>query len=125
MATSARQQKGRFCGYFSRAVVSDLRSPLGDIVSRGLFGASVYRTVRTVLRSRPAIPAQTLPGVYRFVRRWRVFYGDVQVGTIGVCAGVTVDADPWAWTCGFYPFSNRGRHEHGAASDLFKAHAAF
>jgi hypothetical protein len=33
---------------------------------------------------------------------WQVFYGDVQVGTIGIPAGVP-DVDQWGWSCGFYP----------------------
>ena len=32
----ARQQKSRFCGHFSRVVVSDFRSLRGDIVFRPL-----------------------------------------------------------------------------------------
>jgi hypothetical protein len=34
---------------------------------------------------------------------WRVFYGDVPVGTISIRAGVPVDANQWGWKCGFYP----------------------
>jgi len=30
-------------------------------------------------------------------------YGDVSVGTIALCSGNPVDADPWQWRCGFYP----------------------
>jgi hypothetical protein len=32
---------------------------------------------------------------------WRVFYGDVCVGTIGRRAGVPIDVDQWEWSCGF------------------------
>jgi hypothetical protein len=32
---------------------------------------------------------------------WHVFYGDVQVGTIGMRSGVPNDVDQWGWTCGF------------------------
>ena len=31
---------------------------------------------------------------------WQIFYGDVQVGTIGMRAGVPVDVDQWGWSCG-------------------------
>jgi hypothetical protein len=34
---------------------------------------------------------------------WRIFYGDVQVGTIGLRTGVPVHVDQWGWSCGFYP----------------------
>jgi hypothetical protein len=36
---------------------------------------------------------------------WHVYYGDVKVGTIGIRAGVSVDVDPWGWSCGFYPMA--------------------
>jgi hypothetical protein len=49
------------------------------------------------------------------------FHGDVQIGRIGICASLPVDANQWAWPCGFHPFSNRGQLGHGAASDLFKS----
>jgi hypothetical protein len=32
---------------------------------------------------------------------WHVYYGDVQVGTIGMRSGVRNDVDQWGWTCGF------------------------
>ena len=32
---------------------------------------------------------------------WHVYYGDVQVGTIGMRSGVPNDVDQWGWTCGF------------------------
>jgi hypothetical protein len=34
---------------------------------------------------------------------WQIFYGDVQVGTIGIRAGVPTDVDQWGWSCGFHP----------------------
>jgi hypothetical protein len=37
------------------------------------------------------------------LKTWRVHYGDVAVGTIGIRAGVPVDVDQWGWNCGFYP----------------------
>jgi integrase len=41
---------------------------------------------------------------------WKVYYGDVRVGTIAVRAGVPVDVDQWGWQCGFYPPSHQGPH---------------
>ena len=52
--------------------------------------------------------------------RWRVLYGDVQVGTIGIRSGVPLDKDQWDWACGF-----SGRLERGIAADFFTARAAF
>jgi hypothetical protein len=51
---------------------------------------------------------------------WQIFYGDVQVGTIGIRAGVPVDVDQWGWSCGFYPRSRpRGDFpEHRRQRDL-------
>src|SRR3982074_687983 len=46
---------------------------------------------------------------------WQIFYGDVQVGTIGTRAGVPVDVDQWGWSCGFYPRSHRQEHHEGTA----------
>src|SRR5262249_2883960 len=37
LRSTARSQKGRFCGHFSRVVVSDLWSLLGDIASSAFF----------------------------------------------------------------------------------------
>jgi hypothetical protein len=54
-----------------------------------------------------------------------VFYGDVQVGTLGMRSGVPVDKDQWDWSCGFYPVSECGRLERGIAADFFTARAAF
>ena len=32
---------------------------------------------------------------------WRVFYGDVCVGTIGRRVGVPNGVDQWEWSCGY------------------------
>jgi hypothetical protein len=37
------------------------------------------------------------------VESWQIFYADVQVGSIGIRAGVPVDVDQWGWSCGFQP----------------------
>jgi hypothetical protein len=47
---------------------------------------------------------------------WRIFYGDVPVGTIGRRSGNPVGTDPWAWHCGFYPGSNPGDGSYGTAA---------
>jgi len=52
---------------------------------------------------------------------WQIFYGDVQVGTIGIRAGVPADVDQWGWSCGFYPRS----HHEGTAETFEQARADF
>jgi hypothetical protein len=37
----------------------------------------------------------------RKVDVWHVYFGDVQVGSIGMRSGVPNDVDQWSWTCGF------------------------
>jgi hypothetical protein len=56
---------------------------------------------------------------------WRIFYGDVHVGTIGQRSGNPVGTDVWAWRCGFYPGSNPGDECNGTAADFDAARAAF
>src|SRR5438477_1420133 len=56
---------------------------------------------------------------------WLVYYGDVQVGTIGRRAGVPVDVDQWGWSCGFYPGTRPGEHLGGTAATLDQARDAF
>jgi hypothetical protein len=56
---------------------------------------------------------------------WRVYYGDVPVGTIGERAGVPNDVDQWAWTCGFYPGVEPRQHENGTAATFEASRAAF
>jgi hypothetical protein len=56
---------------------------------------------------------------------WQIFYGDVQVGTIGIRAGVPVDVDQWGWSCGFYPRSHRVEHHDGTAETFERARADF
>jgi hypothetical protein len=46
---------------------------------------------------------------------WHVYYGDVHVGTLASRAGVPVDVDQWAWSCGFYPGMGPGQHQDGTA----------
>ena len=65
----------------------------------------------------PALTRRCLKDAH--VESWQIFYGDVQVGTIGIRAGVPVDVDQWAWTCGFYPRDHRGERAEGTARDSF------
>jgi hypothetical protein len=56
---------------------------------------------------------------------WHVYYGDVRVGTIGMRAGVPVDADQWAWRCGFYPGTDNHQRQNGTANTFKAARATF
>jgi hypothetical protein len=56
---------------------------------------------------------------------WRVYYGDIHVGTIGLRAGVPASVDQWSWSCPFYPMSHRGEGENGTAPNFFKARTDF
>jgi len=56
---------------------------------------------------------------------WRIFYGDVQVGTIATRTGIPHDEDPWGWSCGFNPGSRPGEHQYGTAATFDRARADF
>jgi hypothetical protein len=56
---------------------------------------------------------------------WRIYYGDVHVGTIAVRSGIPHDKDPWGWSCGFYPGSNPGEYLSGTAVTFDQARADF
>jgi hypothetical protein len=56
---------------------------------------------------------------------WQIFYEDVQVGTIGLRAGVPGSVDQWGWECGFYPLSHRGQHLSGTAASFNDARDQF
>jgi hypothetical protein len=56
---------------------------------------------------------------------WRIFYGDVPVGTIGRRSGNPVGTDAWSWACGFYPGSNPGDGSNGTAATFDAARTAF
>jgi hypothetical protein len=56
---------------------------------------------------------------------WHVYYGDVDVGWIGVRSGVPVDVDQWEWNCGFYPVSHRGQSADGTARSFKAARCDF
>ena len=56
---------------------------------------------------------------------WHVFYGDVQVGTIAIQAGLPVKAKQWRWDVDFYPASRRGLSRTGYVSSFDQARAGF
>ena len=57
---------------------------------------------------------------------WHVFYGDVQVGTIGIQSGLPTHARQWRWDCRFYPDPASHRHSRsGYASTFEQARASF
>jgi hypothetical protein len=56
---------------------------------------------------------------------WRIYSGDVHVGTIAIRAGIPHDKDPWGWSCGFYPGSEPGEYRSGTAPDFDQARAGF
>jgi len=55
---------------------------------------------------------------------WRIFFGDVRIGTIAKHAGVPVDVDQWGGNCGFYPGVASGLQRNGSAPAM-KRHARF
>ncbi len=57
--------------------------------------------------------------------RWRVFFGDIQIGVIGVRAGLPTNVDQWSWSCRSYPASHRGVRENGTATSFDAARTAF
>jgi hypothetical protein len=56
---------------------------------------------------------------------WRILYGDIEVGWIGLRSGVPKDVERWGWHCGFFPLSHRGVRAHGVAPTFEKARADF
>ena len=56
---------------------------------------------------------------------WRIFYGDVPVGWIGIRAGVPTGVDQWGWRCGFYPGIEPRQHQDGSVATLEAARVAF
>jgi hypothetical protein len=55
--------------------------------------------------------------------RWRIFYGDLHVGTISLGSGNPSGGDQWSWHCGFYPGSNPGDATSGTATNFGAARA--
>jgi hypothetical protein len=56
---------------------------------------------------------------------WDIYFGDVQVGTIGERAGAPVHVNQWKWSAGFYPGCKPGEHRSGTALDFFTARRNF
>jgi hypothetical protein len=56
---------------------------------------------------------------------WRVYFGDVHVGTIARRVGNPVDTDAWQWRSGFYPGVEPPGHQSGTARTFEAARAAF
>jgi hypothetical protein len=56
---------------------------------------------------------------------WLVYCDGVQVGSIGERAGVPVTADPWQWSCGFYPGLAPGQRRGGIAPTFAEARDGF
>jgi hypothetical protein len=54
---------------------------------------------------------------------WHVYYGDVQVGSVGMRSGVPNGVDQWGWSCGF--ISQRLRITEGTAPTFDLARAKF
>jgi hypothetical protein len=71
----------------------------------------------------PALTRRREPEAHQEV--WHVYYGDVQVGSIGERAGIPVDVDQWGWCCGFYPGVEPDGHQDGTARTFKTARAAF
>jgi hypothetical protein len=56
---------------------------------------------------------------------WHVYYGDVQVGTIAIRAGIPHVEDPWGWSCGFYPGAHPREGADGTAASFNQGRADF
>ena len=54
---------------------------------------------------------------------WRIYYGDVVVGSIAACVGSA--APMWQWRCGFYPGPRPGECTSGTAASFDQARADF
>jgi hypothetical protein len=81
-----------------------------------------------------AMTAQPTPDSPTLTRRrdrkargeaWRIFYGDIHVGSIAERSGNPVGTDQWSWRCGFYPGSNPGEASYGTAASFDAARTAF
>jgi hypothetical protein len=56
---------------------------------------------------------------------WRVYYGDIRVGSISKLPGVPTDVNQWGWSCGFYPGCEPEEYQAGSAPTFDAARAAF
>jgi len=56
---------------------------------------------------------------------WRIYYGDVVVGSIAACVGNPGAAPKWQWRCGFYPGCRPGECTGSTAATFEEARADF
>ena len=56
---------------------------------------------------------------------WLIYFGDVNVGSVGRAVGTPGASERWVWFCGFYPGSNPGEQTHGTAASFDQARADF
>ena len=56
---------------------------------------------------------------------WAILYGDVQVGTIGIAAGVPTHGHRWVWRCGLPQVIVRDLRTAGAAATFEDGRADF
>jgi hypothetical protein len=70
----------------------------------------------------PALTRRRYPGR---IDCWRIYCGDVCVGTIARRTGCPPDVDQWEWGCGFYPGTEPGQGESGTAADFEAARVEF
>jgi hypothetical protein len=56
---------------------------------------------------------------------WFIYFGDVQVGHIGMRVGVPVGENQWGWHSGFYPGCDPGQATDGTGATFEEARAEF
>ncbi|MGJ4922784.1 MULTISPECIES: hypothetical protein [unclassified Bradyrhizobium] len=56
---------------------------------------------------------------------WRIYFGDVEAGTIAERPEGPSGSPVWQWFCGFYPGSHPGEQQLGGASTYEQARDAF
>ncbi|WP_315783249.1 MULTISPECIES: hypothetical protein [unclassified Bradyrhizobium] len=56
---------------------------------------------------------------------WRIYFGDVQAGTIAKRTEGPSGSPSWQWFCGFYPGSHPGEQTVGSARSYDQAREAF
>ena len=71
----------------------------------------------------PALTRRRDPEAHK--ETWRIYYGDVHVGTIARSVGNPSAAPQWQWRCGFYPGSDPGECRGGVAPTFDQARAHF
>jgi hypothetical protein len=71
----------------------------------------------------PALTRRRDPNAHQ--ECWRIYDGDVHVGTIAVRSGIPHDQPAWGWQCGYYPGSEPGEYLSGTAAIFDQARADF